>query len=217
LPLSDFLLRQLREGVNLQSSEGRVQFLESAKPLVIQIRASRLGRELRRRVAAEVGLSEAELNRDYGVRIAGAGPVAIARSARRAPSLTRRLLKCLVADPTLAKTIGLVGPQEPTAEADAIPEIINLVRSARNEMTHGQILQALRDTPHEPLVREIQSEILAEWGDDFDLAAEFQDVMHRLEELERDRQIEALLRKSEREAWTAEDKALYRQLTAARG
>jgi hypothetical protein len=54
-------------------------------------------------------------------------------------------------------------------------------------------------------------------GEGFDLATEFQDVLGRMRERERERQIEVLLKKSEREEWSLEDKALYRQLTGTGG
>ena len=101
-------------------------------------------------------------------------------------------------------------------EADAIPEIMGFVRAAVAPVTTGALLQALAGTPHEALLVEAQAEVLEEWDEDFDLEAEFEDVLRRMGQQELDRQIDALLKKSEREEWSAEDKALYRQLIASR-
>jgi DNA primase len=218
LPLSDFLLRHLREIASGRGEEGRAQFVENAKPLILAIRAPVIGLMLRKRLAAEVGLTLVELDRQYGIRPSLRTNAAPVRTARRAPSLARRLLKCLLAEPSLALTPELKTPDEPTGEADAIPEIINLVCSAPNQkISAGALLQALSGTPHQKLVTEVHAETLSEWGEGFDLATEFQDVMGRLRERERERQIEVLLKKSEREEWSTEDKALYRQLTGTPG
>lgn len=216
LPLSDFLLRRLREGVNMQSQEGRAQFVEAAKPLVGQIKAPQLSLQLRKHIAHAAGLTQSELDRSYGIRPGMRQAVAPARPARRAPSLTRRLLKCLVAQPSLALSRDLKSPEEPSVEADAIPEIMGFVRAAVAPVTTGALLQALAGTPHEALLVEAQAEVLEEWDEDFDLEAEFEDVLRRMGQQELDRQIDALLKKSEREEWSAEDKALYRQLIASR-
>jgi DNA primase len=216
LPLSDFLLKHLREAMNGRGEEGRAQLVETAKPLVLAIKAPVISLMLRKRLAVEVGLTQIELDRQYGIRPGlrtSAGP---ARAPRRAPSLARRLLKCLLAEPSLALTPELKAPDEPTNEADAIPEVIGLVCAAPTQISAGALLQALSDTPHRILVAELHAEILREWGEGFDLTAEFHDVLQRMSERERDRQIEILLKKSEREEWSAEDKALYRQLTAVR-
>jgi len=218
LPLSDFLLKHLRESISGRGEEGRAQFVEYAKPLILAIKAPVTSLMLRKRFAAEVGLTLPELDRQYGIRPGLRTHSTPVRTARRAPSLARRLLKCLLAEPSLALTPELKAADEPTGEADAIPEIIKLVCSAPGQkMSTGALLQALSGTSHQALVAQVHAETLNEWGEGFDLATEFQDVLGRMREREREHQIDMLLKKSEREEWSPEDKALYRQLTAAQG
>ena len=215
LPLSEFFLRELRAGVNLRSQEGRAQLSENAKPLVQKIKAPIFSLQIRKRLAAEVGLTQAELDREYGIRPDFRSSRApLARQPRRAPSLARRLLKCLVAEPPLALDPGLTSPEEPTPEGDAVPMVMGFVRSASATVSSGALLYGFADSPHEPLLAEIRGEILTDWGDDFDIQSEFQKVMADMAEQERERKIDALLKKSEREGWSEQDKTLYRQLTA---
>jgi DNA primase len=214
VPLSEFFLRELKAGASLRSQEGRAQLLENAKPLVQRIRAPIFNLQIRKRLAEEVGVTQVELEREYGARPGAARQAILGRTARRAPSLARRLLKCLLAEPSLALDPALSAPDEPSLEGDAAPAVIGSVRAAPANASTASLLYALSGSPHENLLVEIQGEILAEWGESYDVQAEFQKVMADMAERERERKIDALLKKSEREGWSEQDKTLYRQLTA---
>ena len=215
VPLSEFFLRELKAGVNLHSQEGRAQLSQNAKPLVQKIKAPVFSLQIRKRLAEEVGLTQAELDREYGLRPGMRVPSRVlARPARRAPSLARRLLKCIVAQPSLALDPGISSPDEPTAEGDAVPEVVGFIRSAPAAVSTGALLHGFTGSLHEALLGEIQGEMLTEWGDDFDIEAEFRKVLADMVDRERDRKIDALLKKSEREGWDEQDKKLYRQLIA---
>lgn len=215
LPLSEFFLRQLMTGADLRSQEGRAQLLESAKPLVQKIKAPIFSLQIRKRLAEAAGLAQSEVDREYGIRYsAGFRRAALSRGPRRTPSLARRLLKCLIADPLLALRPEITIPQEPTPEGDAVPVIVDYIRAAPANISAGALLYGFTGSSHAQLLADIQGEILAEWNDDFDLQAEFGKLLADMANLDRDRKIDSLLEKSKREGWNEHDKALYRQLTA---
>jgi len=218
VPFADFLIRELRGRVKWQSEEGRAEFVANAKSLLDQItKAPQFALQLQRRIGNVLEWQPQEIDRQFGVRATAPRRAApMPRSVRRAPSLARRLLKCLVADPNLALDPALVSPEEPTIEGDVVPLLIGFIRSSSVKVNTAILMHALSESPHERLLSEIQSDILTEWGEGFDIQAEFHKVLADMAERERERKIEALLKKSEKESWTEADKNLYRQLIAAK-
>jgi hypothetical protein len=93
---------------------------------------------------------------------------------------------------------------------------MGLIRSAPAKMSTGALMHGFTGSPHEQLLAEIQGEILTEWGDGFDIESEFDKVLADMADREREQKIDALLKKSEREGWSEQDKILYRQLMAAK-
>ena len=219
LPLSEFLLRELRARVDLRSHEGRAQLVERARPLVTAIRAPVLSLMLRKQLAEVAGLTQAELDRAYDLTPPRRprGNAAPARVVRRAPSLARQLLMCIVADPALALDDAIDQFDEPSEEADAVAAVIALVRAAPRAPSQGALVEAFFATPHQRLMAELPREIIDYWGEDFDVGAEFEGVRRLLLKARQDRTLEALQQKLRRaEALTAEEQALYRKLCASR-
>ena len=58
MPMSEFLLRELAAGVDMQTMEGRAHFLKLAKPLAQQVAAPALRLMLRKRLAELAGVSQ---------------------------------------------------------------------------------------------------------------------------------------------------------------
>jgi len=83
-------------------------------------------------------------------------------------------------------------------------------------MVTPAVIQHYRDGPHDALLQELERG-MTEWGESYDVAAQFNDAVSALKRAHDKRRLTALVEKSRREPWSAEDKALYRDLQRALG
>ncbi len=100
MPLSSYLLREISDGLDLRTHEGRNQLLQRAKPLLTAIVAPATALLLRKEVAALSGVSQAELEALYEIKPVARSPrIAFQKAGRTPPSAHRLLLQCLIAQP----------------------------------------------------------------------------------------------------------------------
>jgi len=214
LPLSGYLLRELSARVNLNTQEGRSNLLEHAKPLLMAISAPTLALLLRKEVAALAGITQQELEVLYGIKAIG---VPAKRSTQKAgrPSVSnlRILLRCLLYKPDLAREL----PQDVAVEgkeAEAISALAGWLLDQDGEMSSAALIQYFQGTMHEALLAAEQAEIM-QWGETFDVTAEFQGVLAKLREEDRKKRFEELKAKiagKELKALTEQERSLYLQL-----
>lgn len=218
IPLSEFFIRELGVDVNFRSQEGRAQFIEKAKPLVKKIKASIFGLQIRKRLAQEAGLTQVELEQEYGVqhlvRPRSAGSTK--EGGRQAPSLARHLLKCLVALPELARGASIRVPDERSVESDVLLDVINYVASVPGPVTTGVLMQGFVDVPQQRVLVDLCEEVLTEWKDDSEITKWFDDVMRKIREADASREFEALSAKSKQEPLTSEELARFQELIVMR-
>ena len=191
LPLSGYLLRELTSRVDLRTQEGKSHLLEQAKPLLSMINAPTLSLLLRKEVAALVGISQQELEALYNIKPVGNIPKRTTQKAGRpALSNTRVLLRCLLYNPNLAREL----PEDLViegVETESISAICKLLVSDEGEVTGAALIQYFQGTTHESILASEQAEIM-QWGDNFDVAAEFQGVLIKLRDENRKQQLNAL-------------------------
>jgi hypothetical protein len=169
----------------MNTAEGRASFLKQAGELVAQVTAPNLSLAMRDAVARAAGLSLAE--------IPGAPPPPQARSWRpdrpnvprqnRAPThhlRERILLRALVARPDLAgrcaEALELAGNPESWT---TVSELVHGLQD--DTLGHGTaaLLQHLEDSGRGELAGSLQAELL-ERGDDYDFAADLDNLLARL-------------------------------------
>jgi DNA primase len=209
LPLSEFLVRELCSRVNLQSDEGRAALLHSAKPLIQSVKAPVYGLMLRKRLAEIAGLSRMELDAYY--RIKPLAKLSAQReSKRKPPSLQRRLLQCLLAKPELAAQVddGFFSGED----AEVLRALLEFLRVCPQVSSTAGIIHHFSQSPHQPLLREIELEMAEHWNEDFNVDSEFAGVMMKFQAVELERKKKALLEKTEGGSWSSEDQAAWRQL-----
>ncbi len=164
-PLSEFLLAELSSRHPPTSDEGRSALVAAARPLLGQIGAPILAALLRHRLSALAGLPEDELQRllrtpaaraerDASGILAGAGPVRPARpppagTRRRAPSLMRELIQCLLLQPELARELALPPAANDSEEAAALHALIDHCRAGASPLTTAAVMQAFGASEHE--------------------------------------------------------------------
>ena len=191
LPLSSYVLRELSTQVDLHTQEGRTALLQRAKPLLTVISAPTTALLLRKEVAALAGITQAELEALYAIKPIGASPRrALQKAARPVVSNLRVLLRCLLFQPDLARELPenwmAVG-----AEAAAITALTEWSRTQEGAVSSAAMIQNFQGTVHESLLAAEQAEIM-QWGETFNVVAEFQDVLIRLRNEQRKQQLQAL-------------------------
>lgn len=162
VPLTGFLLSELSSKVDMQSDAGRARLLHSAKPLLSQIEAPALSLMLRSRLAELVGVAQDELDRLFGIRKAKSSKklIAPAKTPRQPPSITRQLLQWLLQYPQLATTLAL--PASDQEEVVAIAMVQQFCRDSDQAPNLGQIIESVRGSPAEHLVRQTAKLLLEE-------------------------------------------------------
>lgn len=215
LPLSGYLLRELSAQVDLRTQEGRSNLLEHAKPLLTAITAPAMALLLRKEVAALAGITQLELEALYGIKAMGAPPRrATQKAGRPAVSNLRVLLRCLLYKPDLARVV----PQDIIADgsdAEAIAAISEWLLSQDGEVSSAAVIQYFHGTAHEALLAGEQAEIM-QWGDAFDVVAEFHGVLAKLREESRKKKFHELNVKmagKDFKALSEQERVLYLQLS----
>ena len=215
LPLSGYLLRELSSQVDLRTQEGRSALLESAKPLLMAIAAPTLSLLLRKEVAALAGISQQELEGLYGIKAVGAPPKrATQKAGRPAVSNLRVLLRCLLYKPDLARELSKDLVFE-GADAEAIVALQEWLPAQDGEVSSAALIQYFQGTTHEQLMATEQAEIM-QWGDAFDVDAEFQGVLAKLREENRKQKFQELNQKmagKDFKALSEQERELYLQLS----
>ncbi|MEQ1742902.1 MAG: DNA primase [Candidatus Nitrotoga sp.] len=191
LPLSRYILRELSAQVDLHTQEGRTALLQRAKPLLTVISAPTTALLLRKEVAVLAGITQAELEALYAIKPIGASPRrALQKAARPVVSNLRVLLRCILFQPDLAREL----PEHwmPVgAEAAAIIALTEWSRMQEGAVSSAVMIQNFQGTVYESLLAAEQAEIM-QWGETFNVVAEFQDVLARLRNEQRNQQLQVL-------------------------
>ncbi len=191
LPLSGYLLRELTAQVDLHTQEGRSTLLKNAQPLLTAITAPTNALLLRKEVAALAGVTQAELEALYVIKpIAAPQRVAPQKARRSTPTGLRTLLRCLVMRPELARQL----PHDwhgDNAEAAAIAALADWLRESADETSTAAMIQHFQGTAHEAVFASAQGEVM-QWGEEFDVEAEFAGSMEKLREESRRAELESL-------------------------
>ena len=212
LPLSGYLLRELSAQVDLKTQEGCSALLERAKPLLTAISAPATALLLRKEVAALAGITQAELEGLYAIRPIGApARRAPQRSIRSEFSGMRSLLRCLLAKPELVHEL----PAELQAkENDAVlAALAEYLRACDYVALTRDIVQQFQGTPHEEALKGAAADVM-QWGEEFDVAAEFHGMLAKLREEQRKQQLQDLHIKagSSVQGLNEQERERYRQL-----
>ncbi len=180
MPLSAYLLREISTGLDLRNPEGRNQLLQHAKPLLTAIVAPTTALLLRKEVAALAGVSQAELEGLYEIKpVARAVRPAMGKSNRTHISPQRTLLRCLIAQPSLAAQLKQAWYGE-GLEAEAITALLPVLRDSDFEMSSPALIQYFQGSTYERLLAVEQVGVL-EWGENFDVENYFLDALKKLQ------------------------------------
>ena len=147
--LSEFLVKKLKEGIDMSAMDGRARFIELALPLIEKIPAGSLQNMLRQRLESESRMTPESLavdpqsilskNRDMPTR---------ARGGVKKPSLVRVIIRLLLDNPQLATRVEITSLDN---YLDSIPGVALLrqlleLLSANPDITLATILEHWRET-----------------------------------------------------------------------
>ena len=217
-PLSEILVRELMARVDMRTIEGRAKFLQEAKPLVKQVAAPMLSSMLRRQFAELAGLSEAELDRNFGIKAVTRRQTPERRDSIK-PSLVRALAEMLAFRPSLAplanaeqlhQNADLASSELPQPELHILSQLLDFC--VRGDGL-ASVAEYFRGNELEKLAQEIEAGSM-KWQelDDVALQAEFVGAWAKLAERFRNIRMTLLLEKSKNQTWTSEEKEQYRRL-----
>jgi DNA primase len=191
MPLSSYLLREVSVELDLRTQEGRNQLLQRAKPLLTAIAAPATALLLRKEVAVLSGVSQAELEALYEIKpVARAPRITFQKAGRAPPSAHRLLLQCLMAQPELGQQ--MPGEwQGQGAEAEAVIAVLMALRESDFALSSPTLTQLFQGTSHETTLAMAEADML-NWGDEFDVAAEFAGLVGKFNESQRRQQFQTL-------------------------
>ena len=191
MPLSGYLLREVSAELDLRTQEGRNQLLQRAKPLLTAITAPATALLLRKEVAALAGVSQEELEALYEISpVARAARKPFQKAGRAPPSASRLLLQCLIAQPGLGAQIP-DGWYDEGGDAEAVAAVLYVLRENSFAMSSPALTQSFQGTAHEKTLAAAEADML-NWGESFDVAAEFSGLLGKLEDGQRRQQFQTL-------------------------
>ncbi|MDD5300645.1 MAG: DNA primase [Gallionella sp.] len=191
MPLSGYLLREVSTELDLRTQEGRNQLLQRAKPLLTAITAPATALLLRKEVAALSGVSQEELESLYEISpVARTARKPFRKAGRPPPSAHRLLLQCLIAQPELGAQVPAAWHGE-GSEAEAVAAVLYVLRENGFAMSSPALTQSFQGTAHEKTLASAEADML-DWGENFDVAAEFAGLLGKLEDGQRREQFHIL-------------------------
>ena len=219
-PLSEILVQELTSRVDMRTAEGRAKFLQESRPLVKQVAAPMLSLMLRKQIAELAGVSQAELDRSFDIKVNGRTQAqAPERRESIKPSLLRALVEMLAFQPSLAaladserlrENADLASSELPQSEIMLLTKVLEL---CTRENHIRSVAEHFRGSEFELLAHEIETGSL-KWEslDQEALQSEFVGAWKKLIERFRHVRITLLLEKSKRQSWTPEEKEQFRRL-----
>ena len=221
LPLTDFLLQELRSRVDLSSAEGRSRLIFDAKPLITRLQAPLLRLQLTKALAAAAQMEAREVEAACGLkplaapaRQASAGP-ARGGPRRAPPPKVRRLLKIVLEKPAWSANL-------PVDVLDVGGTEGEILRALADAVDHGElpqggmgmVLEHFRGTQHEAFLLDMAQEVFAEKTDENVLEREFNDHVDALRQDFVAQEFNALSTKARNSGLSDQEKRRYAELLA---
>ena len=221
LPLSAYLLSELRSRVDTNTMEGRSRLVHEAKPLLKGIAAPALQLQLTKQIAEVAGMTQDEVERLCELRRSAASAGAWQRSAPPRverplpPSVQRWLLKRLLIQPALARELPLerfYGEDVESKGLTALAEF-SMVLQEQGGNFDALVIDRFRGTEFENLFNQLRSELMVLNLSPEQAEAEFRDALPRLERDHIDVQLNELQQKARSGALTRADAERMNELT----
>jgi len=215
MPLTDFLLQDLKSGKELSTAEGRSQLVHSAKPLVGKMQAPLLRLQFVKLLAQASGFTQAEIESLCELPALARKP-APPRPHRGIPSpIARKLLRLIVQQPGLAARLSSDLIPAGHAESETLDALITAVaEGGLSGEGLGMVLEHFRGTPHERLISDVLGELVEQEFDEESIEAVFADTVERLKQAVIHSEIDALNAKNKRVGLAPDEVSRLKELLA---
>jgi len=213
MPLSAFLLNELKSHHDLGSAEGRAALVAEAKPLLLRLPTPFLRLQLVKDLAGASGFEQREVERLCGIQ-SYASPKAPKSAKRSAPSFVRKLARLALQQPALVTRIPLE-ELPPSQECAVLEAILEYLPHLPDAPTYALLREYLRGHPLEAEFDLLAGELIQLPLADDKVEAEFSGALALLQETRRQNEFEALRKKVQQfelAGLSAEEKARYLQL-----
>jgi DNA primase len=218
--LTEFLLRELKAGVDLATAEGRARLVHEAKPYLQKLTATVLRVQLTKAIAEATALTQAEVEAQCGLK-----PLAKGYGSRPAPpprkraieiSLPKALLDAVLRQPERAARLPLERIASGKPEELALHAIADAIDHGDLPAGNlGLLIEHFRGAPFEAILAQAAGRIAGETIDEGEEEAVFQDTVARLHAAALKADIEELTAKGS--LTPAEQTELARLLAAKAG
>jgi DNA primase len=206
--LSDYLVRELVRRNNTSTAEGRARFVSEAKPLLQKLSAPVLRVQIAKEIAKHAQLSQAELEAQCGLKPLARTRFAPPNRLRPAPNaLERTLLLTVLRRPERAVRLPHALIDQDNAEGAALMAVAEAMEHASLPAGNlGLLLEHYRGSPHEEIISLLARQIEEQAGDESEEETLFLDILERLRDRARRREIDALNAKARAGALSAEER-----------
>ncbi len=214
LPLSDYLLQNLKQQTDTDSMDGRARLAELARPLLSRVAAGVYRELLMERLAGEVQLPQARLAELMG------GTTAIHAQPRRAPrpaptagqkTLVRRAIQVILNYPSLGAQIQVAAELSLVQQRGIglLCELLELTRQ-NPQINSAGLLERYRERPEGPHLEGLLTEeiLLGEASAEQELV----DCLDRIIHSERDARLATLVDKAGAQGLSDEEREELREL-----
>ncbi len=218
--LTEFLLRELKAGVDLATAEGRARLVHEAKPHLLKLSATVLRVQLTKAVAEAAALTQAEVEAQCGLKPLARGRAAPPQRRRTIEiSQLKTLLKAVLHRPERAARLPLeqIDAESPHGSAlHAIADAVEHGELAGGSM--GLLIEYFRGSSHEQVIGALAADAANEEADAGEDEAVFEDVLEQLRKAELSARIGELNAKAGNQAasLSPEEKAELLRLLAAK-
>jgi DNA primase len=183
--LSEFLLGELRTRTNVQTAEGRSQFLAAARPYIQGISGASLKLQLLKEVARLGGVTQEEAEKILGLRAGPSykNPAPAKRDFRPPSTVEWKLLSRIAAYPGLAAELDLSAVDKTLEESQLLMEISRHFEGngETEKLSNAMMIERFKDSPRADLLFHAQAFGL-ELGESEEASKRF--VRHTLWKLE---------------------------------
>lgn len=216
--LTEFLMRELKTGVDLATAEGRARLVHEARPYLTKLAAAPLLRlQLTRAVAEAAALTPTEVEAQCGLKPQPRGRPAPPRNRQRpAPhALERTLLLTVLRRPERAARLPLDLISDENAEGAVLVAMAEAIEHAALPVGNlGLLIEHFRGSPHEEIIAALAGQIEADAGDEGEQEEVFADTIERLRAQSLRQRIDALNVKARAGGLSAEDRYALTSLLA---
>ncbi len=217
--LTEFLLRELKAGVDLATAEGRARLVHEARPYLTKLAAPVLRLQLTRALAEAAALSPTEVEAQCGLKPQPRGRPAPPRNRQRpAPNaLEHSLLLTILRRPERAARLPIDLVATDIREGAALAAVVDAIEHATLPAGNlGLLIEHFRGTAHEEVIAVLAGQVEADAGDEGEQEEVFTDAIERLRTRRLSRQIDELNVKARAGMLSAEELRTLAALLASK-